>query len=247
MWKPLWLAIQFLTRLPAPSSATPEPRDIGRSLLAYPVVGGGIGLLLTAISTLLQASDTLLIAALLLTVWVLITGALHLDGLADSADAWIGGHGDRMRTLEIMKDPRSGPVGVTAVTLLLMLKLASLNVVLQSSQWQALLLAPMLARGAVPLLFATTEYVRIGGLAETMVAHLPRHQLIHMIWPVVILTVWLLGWVGVWLLIFLIVVVVILRNRLIHRIGGTTGDTTGAVVEIVEVAVLLFFALQFSH
>lgn len=243
MWNPFWLALQFLTRFPVPVGTVPEPRDIGRSLLAYPAVGVVIGLLLIATSSLLHSSDTLLVAAVLLGLWVAISGALHLDGLADSADAWVGGHGDRARTLEIMKDPRSGPAGVAAVVLMLMLKLAALKVVLQTSQWQALLLAPMLARGAVPLLFATTDYVRSGGLAETMMAHLPRHQLVHMVWPTVLLVVWLSGWVGLWLLIFLVVLVAFLRNRLIQRIGGTTGDTTGAVIEFVEAAVLLFLAI----
>jgi adenosylcobinamide-GDP ribazoletransferase len=56
-----------------------------------------------------------MLAALLLAVWVLLTGGLHLDGLADTADAWIGGQGDRDRTLAIMKDPRSGPIAIVAI------------------------------------------------------------------------------------------------------------------------------------
>jgi adenosylcobinamide-GDP ribazoletransferase len=56
-------------------------------------------------------------AALVLILWVWSTGALHLDGLADSADAWVGGLASRERTLEIMKDPRSGPAAVTAIGL----------------------------------------------------------------------------------------------------------------------------------
>lgn len=243
MWNPFWLALQFLTRFPVPVATDPEPVEIGRSLLAYPLVGLLIGLLLVVTALLFPSSDSLLIAALLLIVWVVVTGALHLDGLADSADAWIGGQGERERTLEIMKDPCSGPAGVTAVVLLLMVKLAALNVLLQTAQWQALLLAPLLARAAVPLLLATTDYVRAGGLGEAMVEHLPRHQLKHLVWPTGLLVLWLLGWKGVWLMGFVFVLAAFLRNRLIKRIGGTTGDTTGAVVELVEAAVLLFLAL----
>jgi adenosylcobinamide-GDP ribazoletransferase len=65
-------------------------------------------------------------AALLLTVWVLLSGGLHLDGLADSADAWLGGFGDRERTLTIMKDPRSGPIAVVVLVLVLLLKFCAL-------------------------------------------------------------------------------------------------------------------------
>lgn len=243
MWNPFWLALQFLTRIPVPVKTDPNSVDIGRSLLAYPVVGLIIGLILIVPAQLFSSSDTLLLSVLLLMLWVLITGALHLDGLADSADAWIGGHGDQQRTLAIMKDPRSGPAGVATVVLMLMLKLTALNVVLQTGQWQALLLAPLLARATVPLLYATTDYVRPAGLGVTMAEYLPHSWLIHVVWPTLLLVLWLYGWQGIWLLVFLVLLGMGMRNRLIQRIGGTTGDTTGAVVEIIEAATLLFIAI----
>ena len=97
---------------------------------------------------LLEGASPLLQAALLLALWVALTGALHLDGLADSADAWLGGFGDPARTLEIMKDPRSGPVAVVVLVLLLLLKFSALLVVLQAQQparWSG---APARAHGA---------------------------------------------------------------------------------------------------
>lgn len=105
---PFWIALQFLSSLPVSLPGMPEPRELGRSLLFYPLVGLLFGLLLWLASLLLQGTPAPLHAALLLTLWVLLSGALHLDGLADSADAWLGGFGDRERTLQIMKDPRSG-------------------------------------------------------------------------------------------------------------------------------------------
>ena len=67
---------------------------------------------------------------------IALTGGLHLDGLADSADAWVGGFGDRARTLEIMKDPRSGPAGVTAIVSLLLLKCAALaSLSVENAAW----------------------------------------------------------------------------------------------------------------
>jgi len=111
-WQALLIAVQFLTRLPVPFRIDHQPRHIGHSLLYYPLVGLLIGGILLAGAELLQRTslDTGLSAALLLTLWVLLTGGLHLDGLADSADAWVGGLGDKQHTLEIMKDPSCGPI-----------------------------------------------------------------------------------------------------------------------------------------
>ena len=116
-----WIALQFLSSLPVRLPGMPEPRQVGRSLLCYPLVGLLFGLLLWLANHLLYGAPTALHAAMLLTLWVLLSGALHLDGLADSADAWLGGFGDRERTLQIMKDPRSGPIAVVTLGLVLLL------------------------------------------------------------------------------------------------------------------------------
>ncbi len=90
------IALQFLTRLPVPAGGEYSPERVGRSLAWYPLVGLLIGLLLWLADWLLPGQAPLLTAAVLLTLWVGLTGALHLDGLADSADAWVGGLGNRM-------------------------------------------------------------------------------------------------------------------------------------------------------
>ena len=122
----LLAAIAFLTRLPVPARVWAEASRPPVQLPWYPVVGLLIGALLSGLACLLSREPPLLTAALLLLAWTGITGGLHLDGLADSADAWVGGLGDRARTLEIMKDPRSGPMGVTAIVVVLLLKFAAL-------------------------------------------------------------------------------------------------------------------------
>ena len=116
---PFWIALQFLSSLPIRLPGMPQPQELGRSLLFYPLVGVLFGLLLYGVSGLLADAPLMLHAALLLTLWVLLSGGLHLDGLADSADAWLGGFGDRERTLTIMKDPRSGPIAVVVLVLVL--------------------------------------------------------------------------------------------------------------------------------
>ena len=136
------LALQLLTRLPVPSLSTPpQPQELGQAVLFFPVVGLLIGGVLAGLEGALGWMDPGILAALLLTVWVLITGGLHLDGLADTADAWIGGQGDRDRTLAIMKDPRSGPMAITVIALILLNKFAGLQALLTGAAGMALLLA----------------------------------------------------------------------------------------------------------
>jgi len=234
--RPFWLALQFLSVLPAPAQPVPSPEEQGRPLLAYPLVGLLFGLLLLGLAALLAPLPPLLSAALLLAFWVVLSGALHLDGLADSADAWLGGHGSAARTLEIMKDPRSGPAGVVAVVLLLLLKFAALA---EGGGWQALLLAPLLGRTALVLLFLTTPYVRPGGLGEGLARHLPRRSAGWMVGAVGLLVLLLAGGRGLLLLAVVAILFFTLRRMLLARIGGTTGDTAGAVTEITETVVLM--------
>jgi adenosylcobinamide-GDP ribazoletransferase len=236
--QPFWLALQFLTRLPTPALAEVRPEVLGRSVLFYPFVGLLIGLLLFAIPPLGPAIPPLLMAALVLTVWVGLSGALHIDGVADMADAWVGGLGDRERTLAIMKDPTSGPMGVTAVVLLLLLKFTAL-VELLSLAPQLLIAAPLVGRSAALLLMLTTPYCRESGLASEMVRHLPR-RFAWIVLAVVagITLLWLQG-MAVWLLGISVIIFLIYRRALMQRLQGFTGDAAGALIEILELVVLL--------
>ncbi|MFN3580496.1 MAG: adenosylcobinamide-GDP ribazoletransferase [Pseudomonas sp.] len=244
---PLLIAVQFLTRLPVRLPRLPEPQDNGRSLLWYPPVGLLIGALLAALHWLLSDTSALLQAAVLLTFWVWLTGALHLDGLADTADAWVGGHGDRERTLAIMKDPACGPMGVIALILLLLLKFAALtSLVSSSSAWLALLLVPWVGRLLLPILLISTPYARPGGLGQVLVDNapppLPWLLAAH---ALTISAITLVVWGAVALLPLLAVVIFTLywRRVLIRRLSGTTGDTAGALLEMAETLFLLGFAL----
>jgi adenosylcobinamide-GDP ribazoletransferase len=239
---PLLIALQFLTRLPISLAGMPTPQQIGRSLLWYPVVGLLLGLLLLGLQQLLDDTPLLLQAALLLAVWVGSTGGLHLDGLADTADAWVGGFGDRQRTLEIMQDPRSGPIAVVVLVLLLLLKFAALVAILQAGEGALLLMVPWLARGLLPLLFLTTPYVRAGGLGQALAEHLPRRQLPWLL-AAHAAALLLFGWAGVLALLVAGVLFLWLRRLMLQRLGGTTGDTAGAMLELVECALLVALAL----
>ena len=240
---PFWIALQFLTRLPVSLAAMPTPEQLGRSLLCYPLVGLLIGGLLVGAQLLLGATPALLQAALLLALWVGISGGLHLDGLADSADAWAGGLGDKERTLAIMQDPRSGPIAVVLLVLVLLLKFAALVTLLDAGAGLLLLLVPWLARCLLPLLFLTTPYVRQGGLGQALAEHLPRRQLP---WVLALnaLAMLLFGWSALLALLVAGAVFVWLRSLMLKRLGGTTGDTAGALLELAECALLLALALH---
>ena len=236
----LLIAMQFLTRIPVPSIGRVDNRIVGMSLLWYPLVGLLIGVILW----LFQAGLALMLpqqwslqAALLLTLWCLLTGGLHLDGLADSADAWVGGFGDRQRTLELMKDPTCGPAAVLLIVLLLLVKFSALSALLSlNSTW--LLIAPVVGRALLLLLFLTTHYVRQGGLGEVLSEAFPRRAAQGVL---VVLSVLLLsaGSIGFTVLVLVLLLFFGLRYLMIERLGGTTGDTAGALVELGEAMVLL--------
>ena len=236
------IALQFLTSLPVRLDRMPEPQAVGRSLLYYPLVGLLLGAMLWLVGAVLENASAPLLAALLLTGWVALTGGLHLDGLADSADAWLGGFGDRERTLTIMKDPRSGPIAVVVLALLLLLKFVALWTLLAADQRLALLLAPLLGRSALLGLFLTTPYVRPGGLGQVLAEQMPRDTS-RIVLGGVVLVCLALGSSG-WLALAATVGVGWLSRRaMCRRIGGTTGDTAGALLELVECAVLVVLAL----
>jgi len=237
---PFWIALQFLSSLPVSLPGMPEPRELGRSLLFYPLIGVLFGLLLWLASLLLQGTPAPLHAALLLTVWVLLSGALHLDGLADSADAWLGGFGDRERTLQIMKDPRSGPIAVVTLVLVLLLKFCALWVLVEQGIGAQLLLAPLIGRAAMLGLFLCTPYVRPGGLGQALAEHLPRRAAGWVLLGTALFCLVLGGWV----VVLALAVFAWLRHLMCRRLGGTTGDTAGALLELLELAVILGLALD---
>jgi adenosylcobinamide-GDP ribazoletransferase len=244
--RPFLIALQFLTRLPVRFPTAPAPDETGRSLLYYPLVGLLLGLSLVALAWAFAPAPTLLRAALVLAAWVVLTGAMHLDGLADSADAWVGGHGDRERTLRIMKDPACGPMGAVALALVLLVKFAALSG-LDADGWAMLAFIPAIARSAVPLLFLTTPYVRADGLGTPLARHPPRRASVAVVGATVAVAAMFTGARGVVALVAVALAFVLLRALMMRRIGGATGDTTGALIEIVETVLLLATALSSTH
>jgi len=242
-----WLALMFLTRIPAPTLRLVTDRDHGRALVFFPLIGLLIGLVLAGLWFLLPGSMPLLSAALLLLVWVFITGGLHIDGLADSADAWLGGLGDKTRTLEIMKDPRAGSAAIMAVVCVLLVKFSALASFTGSDCLLAVMIAPVIGRCVPALLFLTTPYARAIGLASPML-HNAEPRLCLGVVAVMLMLVSaalfsLLAWYVFVFWLLLAALLWALRSLMLARIEGVTGDTVGASVEIIEMSVLVLMLL----
>ena len=239
MIRPFLIAMQFLTRLPVQLTTQPSEKDLGYSLLFYPLVGLIIGSILIGLGWLLNGTPPLVITALLITSWILLTGGLHLDSLADSADAWIGGMGDRSKTLAIMKDPSCSPASVATIVVIILLKFVALHTTIITGEWITLLFAIALARTLLPLLFLTTPYVRGNGLGSSLSSNQSRLLSILIIIAVFMLMFLIADMRYLLLALTALITFFFLRNLMIQRIGGTTGDTAGALVEITETTVLL--------
>jgi adenosylcobinamide-GDP ribazoletransferase len=247
VWRAFLIAGRFLTRLPLPQPGPVSAGDIGRSAALYPLVGLIIGLLLWGLSGLLTGHDIRgadLAAALVLGAWVWVTGGLHLDGLADTADGWIGGLGERRRTLEIMKDPRSGPFAIMALTLVLLCKWTAIAALIGGGAAGGLVWIPVLGRAQLLLLVLTTAYARAAGMGREISAQVPRPAAwaglaATFMASAVFLGAEVLAPIAVGGVLFLV-----WRRSLMVRLGGFTGDTAGALVELSETAMLVAVALQ---
>lgn len=250
-WRALACAMQFLTRIPLATRTLFDNKDYANSLAWYPVIGLILGgLVWLSGVTLAGLSSTSLAAALVLAVWVLLTGALHLDGVADCADAWVGGFGDREKTFQIIKDPRSGPIAVVVLVLVLLVKWAALEVLLGSEHWWIIWLIPLLARGAMPYIFWRLDYVSSSGLGSAFVEGLSRQRiLISLLFVVVIAMLSLTAQLEILVLFVVVSLLIYLwwKRASYQKLGGFNGDCAGALVEFLELGLLLGLAIYTSY
>ena len=252
-WRALACAMQFLTRIPLATRTLFDNKDYANSLAWYPVIGLVLGgLVWLSGVALTELSSASLAAALLLAVWVLLTGALHLDGVADCADAWVGGFGDREKTFQILKDPRSGPIAVVMLVLVLLVKWAALEVLLGSDHWSIIWLIPLLARGAMPYIFWRLDYASSSGLGSALVEGLSRQRiLISLLFVTVAVTVALSMAMQLEILLLFVPVSLLIylwwKRASYQKLGGFNGDCAGALVEFLELGLLLSLAIYAGY
>jgi adenosylcobinamide-GDP ribazoletransferase len=227
----LRLATQFLTRVPVPPVADFSADELSRSSAWFPFVGLAIGVVVSLVIFACSHRSFALGAALGLLAWVWLTGALHLDGLADLSDALAAAHRDPQRFFAVLADPHLGAFGVVSIVLMLILKVTALSQ-LSAPTLLALPLIPAWARLG-PLVWSRWLKPLKPGQGERFAWHLHT------------------GWIVFWAAILLAASVTVAPilcvaplaiaawgGWLKWKLGGTTGDCLGAGVEITEAALL---------
>jgi adenosylcobinamide-GDP ribazoletransferase len=233
------IAFQFLTIIPLPLTVRCEKNDLGRSTVFFPLVGAAIGGALVAANWLMAPClPRPLCDALLITLLTLITGALHLDGLADVCDG-LAARGSRERFLAIMKDSQVGAIGAVGLVLGLLLKWQALVAVPMELTWQALLLFPALARFGQVLTLTDARHARQDGLGAAFVQGAGKTPLLLAFATVAAGGYFLLGLKGIVALAAVCVLTIIGRIFFQRKLGGLTGDTIGCISELNEILVLL--------
>ena len=238
-------AIRFLTVVPARGGEW-SARSARRSVAWFPVVGLGIGGAVAAVNWAARlAIPDLPAAALALAAGVVLTGALHLDGLADTFDGLLGGK-EPERRLEIMKDPSIGVFGVAAVALVLIAKWGGISSLPDANGWVAIALAAMAGRFAAVAAMAAFRYKDGEGLG-TPFQGAGRISYVTAAVLAVALAVVLAGPLGLAALACAAAIGLAVSAFAARRLGGgVTGDVYGAAIELAEVSALMAFVGMFS-
>lgn len=228
----LILALQLLTRLPTPQLKSFETAWLAESARWFALIGLLLGGLLYGAARLTGRYDPWAGALAGVLLWVALTGALHLDGLADLADALGAAHRSRERFLQVLKDPHVGSFGVVALVLGLAAKLVLLMLLLKHGRLAALPLVPAWAR-----LCAVGWSLTLPPLAPGSGANFSQGR----DWPALLLNCAALAALSAWLappLLAAPLVGLVWWTYLKRKLGGMTGDCLGAGIELSEIALL---------
>ena len=234
----LALALRYLTIVPVPAGAHVEPTTLGRAAAWFPLVGLALGVVVAAGERLLGAVfPSLLDSLLAVTLWKLLTGGLHLDGLADCLDGVVGRDaGDRLR---IMRDSRIGAFGAIGLILFLLLEVAAVSALASATRWRTFAAAPALARAMPPLVAWVFPAATPLGQGAMFRSGLTRTRVVVAVALGGVIALAALGLAG--LLVFGLAVAATLGLGRFYtsRLGGVTGDVLGTVIETTELIVLL--------
>jgi adenosylcobinamide-GDP ribazoletransferase len=232
-------AVAFLTRVPVARTVACNSSDVARSAAWFPLVGILLGALYSLAAALLKSHLPLaVVAALLVILDAIATGALHFDGLADTADGFGGGN-TREDVLRIMRDHTIGSYGGFALAAVVVLKVTAYAALLNQSNWiKALILTPAMGRWAILLLTATLPYARP---SESVTEGMGKRSLL---WGTAVILVALVAAISLRACIAMaavLAVTAVFGFYCRRRIAGITGDTLGANLQLCESAALLTF------
>ena len=245
--KQLLLMLQFFSRLPLPWQLTVTEEDFHQGILFLPLVGlllGAVNALAYWLGAMLGGRELAALAAIVSNLW--LTGAFHLDGLADTCDG-IYSSRKRERMLEIMKDSRVGTNGACAIVLDFLLRWVGISLLTETMAPLVLLLMPVAARSCNPLLMQSV-YARREGLGNLFIGKVS--------WPRTLASVLIggglvYGITGHWLVLagFALVVLFqfLFRQYITGILGGMTGDTLGAGDECSELLLLILSGIASWH
>jgi adenosylcobinamide-GDP ribazoletransferase len=234
----LALALRYLTIAPIPAGAHVEPTTLGRAAAWFPLIGLALGLTVAAAEWVIAALFPPLLDTLLtVTLWKLLTGGLHLDGLADCLDGLVGRDaGDRLR---IMRDSRIGAFGAIGLILFLLLEVAAVSELSPAARWWTLLSAPALARSMPPLVAWIFPPATPLGQGAMFRSGLTRGRVIVAVTLGGVVTVAALGVAGLVVVGLVAAASLALGWFFTRQLGGVTGDVLGAAIEISELLALL--------
>jgi len=237
-------AWRFLTSIPIPGTHADTSSGLGPSLKYFSLVGIALGLL-WAISdwSFRQIFPIPVATALLLAMQALTTGALHLDGLADTCDGLFLS-GSRERRLEVMRDSRIGVFGAVGLVTAILIKYSALMSLQPEIRFAAIVGVGALSRWAMSLAVQIYPYARKEGLGVAFKVGVgPSNVIISSIAAISAsillfgpLGLLVLAWAGLWMWLS--------ASFITSRILGLTGDSYGAISEVVEIAVLLFLVVN---
>jgi adenosylcobinamide-GDP ribazoletransferase len=240
-------ALQFLTIFTVKKDHPVAESDLARSMVYFPFVGFLIGLILVwSDKALLWLFPDTISNLFLLMLSVLITRAIHVDGLADSVDGLMGGRDPDSR-LAIMKDSRIGTAGVLSIVVVFLTKYVCLNSLFGQYKTMALLTAPAFARWSQMLMMFKAHYAREQGMGKAFVGHVRAAGVL----AASVVTLGLSAFVIVYdertavlaigIPLGVAVFTGLWRWFVVRKVGGVTGDAVGAVSELNEALALLLF------
>jgi len=231
-------AFSLLTRLPVPVDHARAGQRAAAAVWAYPLVGAVVGAIAGALGSLLYTFGVTagIAAAVVLAVMMLLTGALHEDGIADCADGLAGGM-TRARRLEIMKDSRVGAFGAAALGVFILARWSGIEALLPTDAPLVFAAIGAVSRLPMVLAMAIMPLARKDGMAAG-VGGAPMVSVVVAIILCAGICVMLTGYSGVWMMFWACLTPILLWIAAWRSIGGYTGDILGGSQQIAEVAAL---------
>lgn len=240
------LAVRFLTSIPLKTEETIESAQLARAIIYFPLVGLLLGFILAGLNSLFTflAFNPLLNSVIVVITLIVLTGALHLDGLADTFDSLFSGR-SKEDILKIMRDPHIGAIGVLSLVSVVFIKVAILSSLDLNAKNIALIFMCVLSRWSLILPIYLFSYARKEGKAKGFFGNLSLSTLILSALVVLLFVCLIWNWKGLFVFTLVFISTYFFSNYTNRTIGGVTGDTLGAQLELNE-ALILFACLLVS-